>query len=1143
MTGNVAGNVTGNVNGPGISTFAVLKVGTGITASGGIITATTFEGGLTGNVTGNLTGEVDAAAFDTNPAGVVVTGVSTATSFSGTNGTITNFNSTNLSGTIGTVTTLTSTNGTITNFGSTNLSGTIGTVTTLTSTNGTITNLGSTNLSGTIGTITTLNSTTATVTNGTITNLGSTNLSGTIGTVTTLGSTNATISNLSGTIGTVATLNSTNGTVTNLSGTIGTVTTLESTNGTITNLSSTNLSGTIGTVTTLESTNGTITNLNSTNLSGTIGTVTNFNSTNLSGTIGTITTLNSTESNLTNVSVSGITTFTNTTENTLGNPDTGAVQIDGGLGVNKNATIDGSLDVDGQTELDDVNVSGVATVQNLNVQNSFDVYASTSVFHNDVNITGNLSIGGTATTLQISDLRIVDTDIVLGITTGPSGEDLSTDTTANHGGIAIASTEGNPLVDLVIVGLETSPTTYKKFMWFKEGAFSGLNTDAWLSNYAIGIGSTQFNGGTRLAAGQIRLTENTTISPQLSISGVSTFSGNIDADGDIDIDGHTELDDVNVAGVSTFAGAIDANGGLDVSGGSGLIASSAAVSDLTSGRVVLAGTSGELEDSGNLTFDGSTLNVIGHSELDNVNVSGVSTFTGDIDANGGLDVDGHTELDNVNITGVTTIGNVIVGGATTDLLVNGNARITGILTIGTGSITIDSATNFIGIGTNVPSGDSNSLSMYSEDSDPPGAGSFRIAGPLQKIVYNGLDVGLLSGTYSGGVYGLQSANANSLVKVGIISATASSSLGVATANSLQVNGIGTITGDAFVGSAITMYASAGIVSATSFFGDGSGLSNTGSTLSTLSGTERIVLTNLTSGTMTASSTDANLTFNSNGDVLQAGVGVTIYGTAGIVSATSFFGDGSGLFNTGSTLSTLSGEERIVLTSLTSGTMTSSSTDSNLTFNSSGDILQAGVGVTIYGTAGIVSATSFFGDGSGLQNTGSTLSATSGTERVVLTNLTSGTMTASSTDADLTFDSTSNTLNSTNLNVSGIGTITTIDSSTFRNYAETVSNLGTLIDGTNDIDISNGNVFYGTLPTSGTVTFTFTTGLTSGAVSFTLYLKNGASGTPTLAWPAEVKFPGGSAPDRTTTADKTDIWTFSTFNNGTDWYGDIAMYNL
>ena len=44
---------------------------------------------------------------------------------------------------------------------------------------------------------------------------------------------------------------------------------------------------------------------------------------------------------------------------------------------------------------------------------------------------------------------------------------------------------------------------------------------------------------------------------------------------------------------------------------------SAKVSDLTDNRLVIAGTAGELEDSGNLTFDGTTLTVTG-----NLSVSG-----------------------------------------------------------------------------------------------------------------------------------------------------------------------------------------------------------------------------------------------------------------------------------------------------------------------------------------------------------------------------------------------------------------------------------------------------------------------------------------------------------------------------------------
>ena len=61
-----------------------------------------------------------------------------------------------------------------------------------------------------------------------------------------------------------------------------------------------------------------------------------------------------------------------------------------------------------------------------------------------------------------------------------------------------------------------------------------------------------------------------------------------------------------------------------------------------------------------VTFTGdSTIGSLGITT--NLNVGGISTFTGNIDANGDLDVDGHTNLDNVSIAGVTTAGdNVII---------------------------------------------------------------------------------------------------------------------------------------------------------------------------------------------------------------------------------------------------------------------------------------------------------------------------------------------------------------------------------------------------------------------------------------------------------------------------------------------------
>jgi len=57
-----SGLLSGNVNSVGVSTFTTLKVGTEITASSGVITATTFEGALTGDVTGTATTATNLAS-------------------------------------------------------------------------------------------------------------------------------------------------------------------------------------------------------------------------------------------------------------------------------------------------------------------------------------------------------------------------------------------------------------------------------------------------------------------------------------------------------------------------------------------------------------------------------------------------------------------------------------------------------------------------------------------------------------------------------------------------------------------------------------------------------------------------------------------------------------------------------------------------------------------------------------------------------------------------------------------------------------------------------------------------------------------------------------------------------------------------
>jgi len=74
-------------------------------------------------------------------------------------------------------------------------------------------------------------------------------------------------------------------------------------------------------------------------------------------------------------------------------------------------------------------------------------------------------------------------------------------------------------------------------------------------------------------------------------------------------------------------------------------------------------------------------------------------------------------------------------------------------------------------------------------------------------------------------------------------------------------------------------------------------------------------------------------------------------------------------------------------------------------------------------------------------------------------------------------------------------------------------------------------------TSCTLTFS---GSTSGvACSFTLLLRQDATGNRAIVWPGSVKWNAGVAPTISTTASRLDVFTFTTVDNGTTWLGFAA----
>ena len=209
-----------------------------------------------------------------------------------------------------------------------------------------------------------------------------------------------------------------------------------------------------------------------------------------------------------------------------------------------------------------------------------------------------------------------------------------------------------------------------------------------------------------------------TISGVSTHVGISTFAsdvfilGKLDITGDLGFDEMTAVNskitgvstaqdlvvsrNISVAGLSTFSGLLKVDGAA-------IEAASAKISDLTNNRIIIAGTSGELEDDANLTFDSAVLTVTGSTnttvrsttlDLDvtrNVEIAGITTLTGNIDANGALDVDGQTDLDVLNVSDVSTFTGAITanGGVVGDVTGNTAGTHTGAVDLNGGVLTLD----------------------------------------------------------------------------------------------------------------------------------------------------------------------------------------------------------------------------------------------------------------------------------------------------------------------------------------------------------------------------------------------------------------------------------------------------------------------
>lgn len=108
----------------------------------------------------------------------------------------------------------------------------------------------------------------------------------------------------------------------------------------------------------------------------------------------------------------------------------------------------------------------------------------------------------------------------------------------------------------------------------------------------------------------------------------------------------------------------------------------------------------------------------------------------------------------------------------------------------------------------------------------------------------------------------------------------------------------------------------------------------------------------------------------------------------------------------------------------------------------------------------------------------------------------------------------------------------------KDYAETVSTPVSSA-GTLTIDLTAGNVAEVTLTENVTTLNLNNPPATGKAGSLTMILKQDATGSRTVTWPASVKWAGGTAPTLSTAASSIDVLTFVTIDAGTTWYAFLA----
>lgn len=232
-------------------------------------------------------------------------------------------------------------------------------------------------------------------------------------------------------------------------------------------------------------------------------------------------------------SFAGIVTFTGTTDNTLGNANTGTVQIDGGVGIEKNLTVGGNLNVQGYSELvgvvtfkgGTINL-GDSTGDDINVGGEFisGLFPNTTAIYNLGDSARQWQHGSFSGIVTASSF---DGNLALADITGLAANVSTFLATPSSANLASAITDETGTGALVFANTPTLVTPVLGAASATSIEVSGsVNVGSALSAPTVKTATIQHSNGTNAAtidtSGNITASQNLTVSGNLFVNGSTT---------------------------------------------------------------------------------------------------------------------------------------------------------------------------------------------------------------------------------------------------------------------------------------------------------------------------------------------------------------------------------------------------------------------------------------------------------------------------------------------------------------------------------------------------------------------------------------------------------------------------------------------